>query len=80
MIMASIDPRTHLTDYVDTIIYHQNQNSKKPLSCAKKTEDDLLQVNTEIQQPKEKRAGMQKSLQRHFTYPLLRCPTRDSTT
>ena len=34
MIMASIDPRTHLTDYIDTIIYCQNQNSKKPLSCA----------------------------------------------
>ena len=36
MIVASIDPRTHLTNYIDTIIYHQNQNSKKPLSCAKK--------------------------------------------
>jgi len=58
MIMGSIDPGTHLTDYVDTTIYAPPESELQgAFELCSKSQEDLLQVNTEIQE-QERVPGM----------------------
>ena len=73
MNMASKDLRPHLT----TLSRHNNLPSKSELQetfeLLSKSQEDLLQVDTEIQRLKEKRADIQRSID---TYNIILSPAR----